>query len=106
MPTKAPEQGRVFGRPGKKIGVYWTIAHVVYVSSLRSLVDGAIDRVEDRFVNRLGYRGMRENRLRQLPVVELCAHGDNQALNLFGDFGADHMSTDQFSAIGVEHGFY
>jgi hypothetical protein len=47
---------------------------------------------------------MREDRVHQLFLGRLQVHGDDEALDQFGHFRADHVRAQQLAGLGVEDG--
>ena len=58
--------------------------------------------VEHALVHHLRQRRMREDRVHQLFLGGLEVHGDDEALDQLGHFGADHVRAEQLAGLRVE----
>ena len=57
-------------------------------------------------MHHLAERRMRKDGVHQVFLGGLQAHGDYEALDQLGDFGTDHVCTQEFAALSIEDSLY
>ena len=62
--------------------------------------------IQHALVHRFRQGGVRKHRIDQFRLGCLAVHGNDKALDQFGDFGSNHMRAEKFSGFGVKNGFY